>query len=178
MLLFQFRKSAILLFKKYGIHFCYLMGVFLLSERFTRIEVLAYCLLFRVHLSLVIAKMQLLNLFSVEFRSYVDFYTFYGVRTITAKKHIHELSPTMLSINRAIFLLFLQASCSLSSARTVYSNQRTDHDYHRFIFRPFLTSLSQYSALIYLDASRSAIVQSTQHCLFCSVLILFSDAFR
>ena len=88
--------------------------------------------------------------------------TVYGVRTIIAKKHIHIITPTMLAINRAIFLLIFSLifltilGQSIRIPTTALINIAIGS-----FFGPFLTSIGQYSALKYIEASRAAIVQST-----------------
>ncbi|MFH0761359.1 MAG: DMT family transporter [Bacteroidota bacterium] len=88
--------------------------------------------------------------------------TFYAIRTILAKKFIHTISPTQLAINRAIFL------CTLATILLVISGQSIRIPKSALIsiligsfLGPFLTSISQYSALKYIEASRAAIIQST-----------------
>ncbi len=88
--------------------------------------------------------------------------SFYAVRTILAKKHIRDISPVVLAINRAVFLLMF-ALIFMISGRLNFLIPT-----HAFInilagsfVGPFLTSIFQYSALRYIPASRSAIVQST-----------------
>lgn len=88
--------------------------------------------------------------------------SFYAVRTITAKKHIREISPVVLAINRAIFLV-LFALVFMIAGRYMFKIPT-----HAFFYilagsfvGPFLTSIFQYSALRFIEASRAAIVQST-----------------
>lgn len=88
--------------------------------------------------------------------------SFYAVRTITAKKHIREISPVVLAINRAIFLV-LFALVFMIAGRYTFKIPT-----HAFLYilagsfvGPFLTSIFQYSALRFIEASRAAIVQST-----------------
>lgn len=88
--------------------------------------------------------------------------SFYAVRTITAKKHIRKISPVVLAINRAIFLL-LFALIFMFTGR--YSLKIPAHTFAYIMagsfVGPFLTSIFQYSALRYIEASKTAIVQST-----------------
>jgi drug/metabolite transporter (DMT)-like permease len=88
--------------------------------------------------------------------------SFYAVRTITAKKHIREISPVVLAINRAVFLVLF------ALAFMIAGRQSFKIPTHAFLYilagsfvGPFLTSIFQYSALRYIEASRAAIVQST-----------------
>jgi drug/metabolite transporter (DMT)-like permease len=143
--------------------FVTLMGVLLLKERFTFIEA--------VGIILTIAGVMVLSY--RKDMSFQGFLTgpaglmlistvFYGMRTITAKNHIQVVTPTMLAINRAIFLLvfsvvmLLVLSQGLSIPRKALLNITIGS-----FLGPFLTSYGQYSALKYIEASRSAIIQST-----------------
>lgn len=88
--------------------------------------------------------------------------SFYAVRTITAKKHIREISPVVLAINRAIFLLLFALIFMITGRHTFIIPT------HAFLYilagsfvGPFLTSIFQYSALRFIEASKAAIVQST-----------------
>jgi drug/metabolite transporter (DMT)-like permease len=88
--------------------------------------------------------------------------SFYAVRTITAKKHIREISPVVLAINRSIFLALFALVFMIAEKHTFKIPT------HTFLYilagsfvGPFLTSIFQYSALKFIEASRAAIVQST-----------------
>jgi len=88
--------------------------------------------------------------------------SFYAVRTTLAKKHIREISPVVLAINRAVFLLltalilmFVEGfsfKIPFSALAWIIAGA---------FIGPFLTSIFQYSALRYIEASRAAIVQSS-----------------
>jgi len=143
--------------------FVTLLGVFMLGERFVPMEILGILLTFTG--AFVISYQKDASIYSYLSGSsglMLLSTMFYGARTITAKKHIHTITPTMLAINRAIFLLifagillkildqsiFIPASALINIAIGSF-------------FGPFLTSIGQYSALKYIDASRAAIIQST-----------------
>jgi drug/metabolite transporter (DMT)-like permease len=88
--------------------------------------------------------------------------SFYAARTITAKKHIREISPVVLAINRAIFLLLFALAFMIAGK---YTFKIPAHAFINIVagsfVGPFLTSIFQYSALRYIEASKTAIVQST-----------------
>jgi drug/metabolite transporter (DMT)-like permease len=87
---------------------------------------------------------------------------FYGFRTILAKKHIKQVGPTLLALNRAFFLLTL-AMILILSFRESFIIPRTAliNIAIGSFFGPFLTSITQYSALKYIEASKAAIIQSS-----------------
>jgi len=87
---------------------------------------------------------------------------FYAIRTIIVKKNIITISPTMLALNRAVFILIF------SLIILSFLNQSLLIPFTAFInialgsfFGPFMTSITQYSALKYIEASKGAIIQST-----------------
>lgn len=88
--------------------------------------------------------------------------SFYAARTILAKKHIVEISPVVLALNRAIFLLVFATVFMFAFGFSFLIPLKP----LLFIITgsfvgPFLTSIFQYSALRYVEASRAAVVQST-----------------
>ena len=143
--------------------FVTLMGVFLLRERFTRVEATGVLLTFTGALVISYHK-------DATFASYLTGTSglmlvstvFYGFRTILAKNNIHVLTPTILAINRAVFLLIfsLIMLVILGQGLAIPGKALLNIAIGSF-FGPFLTSIGQYSALKYIEASRSAIIQST-----------------
>jgi drug/metabolite transporter (DMT)-like permease len=88
--------------------------------------------------------------------------TFYAVRTIIAKKYIRTITPTMLAINRAIFLLTLASVLMIVNGQSLkIPNSALVNIIIGSFLGPFLTSIGQYTALKYIEASRAAIIQST-----------------
>lgn len=143
--------------------FVTLMGVVLLHERFTRIEILAVILTIAGALTISYQKGSTLESFFTGSSGFMLVATiFYGVRTIIVKKNIEIITPTMLAINRSIFL-FVFALAML----VIYKQGLSIPTYALIMILlgsfagPFLTSLSQYNALKYIEASRTAIIQST-----------------
>ena len=87
---------------------------------------------------------------------------FFAIRTITVKKHIGEISPVVLAINRSIFLFLVALIFILITRETLFIPRTAVFNILAGSFvGPFLTSIFQYSALRYIPASRAAIVQST-----------------
>jgi len=142
--------------------FVTLMGIWLLSERFGKAARLG-------------ALFTLAGAFMISFRStsVEHFFTgvsglmllstsFYAARTILAKKHIREISPVVLALNRAFFLLIFATVFMLVLRRSFVIPVYTFFLIAAGSFvGPFLTSIFQYSALRFIEASRAAIVQST-----------------
>jgi drug/metabolite transporter (DMT)-like permease len=143
--------------------FVTLMGVFLLGERFTAIEVTGVILTFSGAMVISYQKGAALESYFTGSTGLMLISTiFYGARTITAKNHIQTITPIMLALNRAVFLLIFAVMMLLifGQGLAIPSSALVNIAIGSF-FGPFLTSLGQYSALKYLEASRSAIIQST-----------------
>ncbi len=143
--------------------FVTLMGVFLLKEKFRLIEVFGILLTFIGVLVISHTKTESIKTYFTSSAGLMLISTiFYGIRTITVKIHIQKITPTILAISRAIFLLtasFIMLKI-LGQDLKIPTKALINIGIGSFL-GPFLTSLSQYNALKYLEASRSAIIQST-----------------
>jgi drug/metabolite transporter (DMT)-like permease len=143
--------------------FVALMGVVLLGERFVKLEFLGVILtIFGVLIISYNKDATFASFITGTSGLMVVSTVFYAIRTITAKKHIDTVTPIMLAINRAIFLFIFAAiflfalNQSLIISRYAFFNILIGS-----FLGPFLTSLGQYNALKHIEASRSAIFQST-----------------
>jgi drug/metabolite transporter (DMT)-like permease len=143
--------------------FVTLLGVILLSERFVIIEIVGVVLTFSGAMVISYQEGAGLKDYLTGSSGLMMISTvFYAARTLTAKNHIHTITPVMLAINRSVFLfvfaliilLFMNQGFSIPGRALAYIAAGS-------FFGPFLTSLGQYSALKYIEASRSAIIQST-----------------
>lgn len=142
--------------------FVTLLGILLLSERFGNYA--------KAGAMLTLAGAFIINSNQTSFTEFLTgasglmlvSTSFYAVRTTLAKKHIREIRPVVLAINRAVFLLLfatvfmfakgLSFKIPLSAFAWIAAGS---------FVGPFLTSIFQYSALRFIEASRAAIVQST-----------------
>lgn len=143
--------------------FVTLFGVFLLKERFRGLEIIGVLLTFTGAFVISYHRGGSLASYLTGSSGLMIICTsFYAVRTILAKKYIKTITPTMLAINRAIYLLLLASVLltitgqSLKIPTTALLNILIGS-----FMGPFLTSIGQYSALKYIEASRAAIIQST-----------------
>lgn len=143
--------------------FVTLMGISLLGEKFSGIQRIGVLLTFAGAFVVGFKPGATLQNFLSEGTGLMLISTvFYGFRTIMAKKHIRQVSPTMLAINRAVFLfLFALILLRAMGESFVISHKALINIAIGSFFGPFLTSISQYSALRYIEASKSAIIQSS-----------------
>lgn len=143
--------------------FVTLLGVLLLSERFKGMEIAGILLTFTGALVISYHKGASLGSYLTGTSGLMIICTsFYAIRTILAKKFIHVITPTMLAINRAIFLLLLASTLLLINKQNLRIPSQAFFNIMIGSFMgPFLTSIGQYSALKYIEASRAAIIQSS-----------------
>ena len=142
--------------------FVTLLGILLLSERFGNYA--------RAGALLTLAGAFIINSNQTSFTEFLTgasglmliSTSFYAVRTTLAKKHIREIRPVVLAINRAVFLLMFATVFMFAKGFSFVIPLSA------FVWiaagsfvGPFLTSIFQYSALRFIEASRAAIVQST-----------------
>lgn len=143
--------------------FVTLLGVFLLHEKLSRKEAAGAVLTFLGALVISYNKGASPGSYFTGTSGLMLVSTiFYGFRTIMVKRNIHHFSPTVLAINRAFFLL------AFSLIMLVLLKHGMIIPWKAFIniaigsfLGPFITSIGQYSALKYIEATRLAIIQST-----------------
>lgn len=88
---------------------------------------------------------------------------FMAVGLITARMYIKKLDPGLLSLNRSLFLfifattLMLSLGQSFEISKTALFNVAIGS-----LVGPFLTAMSNYTALKYIEASKSSIIQSSK----------------
>ncbi|MBE0637673.1 MAG: DMT family transporter [Bacteroidales bacterium] len=143
--------------------FLTLFGVFLLKERFSTGELVGVVLTFTGAFVISFQKGASIQDYLSGTSGLMLISTiFYGVRTTIAKKNIFTITPTMLAVNRAVFLLITSFFLLkiLGQSIRIPSSALINIAIGSFL-GPFLTSFSQYSALKYIEASRASIIQST-----------------
>jgi drug/metabolite transporter (DMT)-like permease len=142
--------------------FISLLGMILLSERYSRLSGTGALLVLSGAFLVGLKTGNLKGLLSTTSALMLLSTSFYAIRTILAKKHIKEIGPVMLAINRAIFLLlFASLFLILNNDSLLIPGKAFLNILAGSFVGPFLTSVFQYSALSYIEASRAAIVQST-----------------
>jgi drug/metabolite transporter (DMT)-like permease len=143
--------------------FVTLLGVYLLGEKFGRREIAGILMTFTGVLVISFQK-------NASFGDYLHGSSglmlvstaFYALRTLGAKKNIEDVTPSALAINRALFLLaFALISLLVMRQSWIIPQKALLNIAIGSFFGPFLTSIGQYSALKYFEASRTAIIQST-----------------
>lgn len=88
---------------------------------------------------------------------------FSSISIVTAKSRIRDIHPGILTLNRVVFLFVFAVTAilirreSLSVSGTAILNMAIGS-----LMGPFLTGLTMYSALKYIEASRTMIIQATR----------------
>ena len=88
---------------------------------------------------------------------------FSSISIITAKSRIKEIHPGILTLNRVVYLLISALGAMLIRHESfAISGRATFNLAAGSLVGPFLTGFAQYSALRYIEASRSMIIQATR----------------
>jgi drug/metabolite transporter (DMT)-like permease len=86
-----------------------------------------------------------------------------SISIVTAKSRITSIHPGILTLNRVIFLfLFGLAGMIVKQESFAVSGRALMNMGIGALLGPFLTGFAQYSALRYIEASRTMIIQSTR----------------
>jgi drug/metabolite transporter (DMT)-like permease len=88
---------------------------------------------------------------------------FSSISIVTAKSRIRDIHPGILTLNRVVFLFaFAVAAMLIRRESFSISGTATLNMAIGSLMGPFLTGLAQYSALKYIEASRTMIIQATR----------------
>jgi drug/metabolite transporter (DMT)-like permease len=141
-----------------------LLGVFILKERFSGIEITG--ILLAIGGSFIIAYHPGSE-HKAEFNKAILLMLVtsicYSLSTIISKKYIHEVSPAIFTLSRVVFLwvasivyMVIIGSSPLIESRALI------HIVVGSFLGPFLATFSAYSALKYIEASRSSVLSSSK----------------
>jgi len=87
---------------------------------------------------------------------------FYAIRTIWSKMVIQKITPLALNLNKVVFLFRTSAiALSVLGKSLVIPTGALINILIGSFLGPFYTSFAQFSALKYIDASRTALIQGT-----------------
>ncbi|MBW6489557.1 MAG: DMT family transporter [Lentimicrobium sp.] len=157
--------------------FVTLLGIWLLSERFSKTTGIGALLILTGAFIISFQNAGLSGFMSSTAALMLISTSFYAIRTLLVKKNIGELRPVVLALNRAIFILIVAILFVVITKESIIISKSAFLNILAGSFvGPFLTSIFQYSALRYTQASRTVIIQSTTG-LFVIIgsLIMFSS---
>ena len=88
---------------------------------------------------------------------------FQAVALIISRMYIKKLDPGLLSLNRSLFLFIFATILMLSLGESFEISRKALFNVAiGSLVGPFLTAMSNYTALKYIEASKSSIVQSSK----------------
>lgn len=160
-------------FSNIGPIYIAILSVIFLRERFTIVETLGILVTFTGAVVINYGISSLKEIFEAGTGYMVTAYLIYSINTIIIKKNIDKLDPTILSLNRVLFLftfgfIYLLVSgdsfaISTSSAITMIAGS---------FFGPFLSVIASYIAFQHIEATKYSLVQTTR-----SILVLVISYF-
>ncbi len=141
-----------------------IMGIFILKEKFKSFEIVGIIL--AILGALIIG-------FQPGTEVPEDFYSalvlilvsglFFAISTILSKKHIKQISASVLTLNRALFLFIGSILFLVFSKQTlVISTEAFLYISVGSLLGPFLAALAGYAALKYIEASRVSVLGSSK----------------
>jgi len=155
------------------------LGILILHERFNRIEVIGMILTLG---GTFIISYQLNTQFSQLFIPGTEYILIsgllYAVATIIAKSNIKNINPSILSLNRAIYLFVFSILSLLIQQESLHiSGSAFLNIFLGSILGPFLTAVASYTALRYIEASKATIVVSSRNVFVLTGAYLFFEVF-
>jgi uncharacterized membrane protein len=88
---------------------------------------------------------------------------FSSISIITAKSRIRDIHPGILTMNRVVFLFVFATSAMIIRQESFHIPGKAAFNMAvGSLLGPFLTGFAQYSALRFIEASRTMIIQSTR----------------
>ena len=144
--------------------FVTLFGIRYLGERFTTAEAIGILLTIGgVVLITYTRDMTIAQFFGNGSGWILVSSLFLSTSIVFAKKHIKKLHPSILTINRVVFLFtFAVIAVLVRQESLAVPGSAIFNTIAGSILGPFLTGLAQYSALKFIEASRTMIIQATR----------------
>jgi drug/metabolite transporter (DMT)-like permease len=88
---------------------------------------------------------------------------FSSISIVTAKSRIRDIHPGILTLNRVLFIfIFALGAMLIRQESFVITRRAATNMAIGSLLGPFLTGFAQYSALRYIEASRTMIIQATR----------------
>jgi drug/metabolite transporter (DMT)-like permease len=144
--------------------FVTLFGIRFLGERFNTIEAIGILLT----ISGVVMITYTRNITIAEFFGNGSGWIllsslFLSISIVFAKKNIKKLHPSILAVNRVVFLFtFAIIAVVVRQESLAVPGSAIFNTIAGSFLGPFLTALAQYSSLKYIEASRTMIIQATR----------------
>lgn len=144
--------------------FVTLLGITFLKERFNFVEAIGIVLTLTGAVIISYTGQKSIKEILVDGTGYMILSSlFLSVSIIVAKYRIGRIDPSILMINRIVYMLFFAILLTLFLDKPLTISSRALFNIAMgSLLGPFMTGLAQYSALKYIEASRTMIIQSTR----------------
>ncbi len=144
--------------------FVTILGILFLKERFNRIEIIGFVLALSGAFIISFQGGGALSEIFIRGTGLVLLSSFiFSFAFVLAKKSVARINAPILSINRVLFLFVFSAILVLvKDVSLAISWKGLYNIILGSLLGPFLTALTQYSAIKYLEASRVSIIQSSK----------------
>jgi drug/metabolite transporter (DMT)-like permease len=144
--------------------FVTLFGIRYLGERFTTVEAIGILLTIGGVVMITYTRdMTIAQFFGNGSGWILVSSLFLSTSIVFSKKHIKKLHPSILTINRVVFLFtFAVIAVLIRQENLAVPGSAIFNIIAGSILGPFLTGLAQYSALKFIEASRTMIIQATR----------------
>jgi len=141
-----------------------IFGVLILKERFNKIEItgifltIAGAMIISFNPGFEIAENFTKGLVFILISNLL-----YAISTIISKKNIHKINPAILSLNRVIYLFIVSLiAVFVTNSNVIISFTTLKYISAGALLGPFLAALAGYTAIQYIEASRSAVIGSSK----------------
>lgn len=144
--------------------FVTLLGISFLKERFNFIEGIGILLTLTGALLISYTGQNKLSEIFIEGTGYIILSSFFlSLSIILAKSRIAQLNASILMINRIAYLFFFALFLVILTGKSIQISGITLFNIAAgSVLGPFMTALAQFSALKYIEASRTMIIQATR----------------
>jgi drug/metabolite transporter (DMT)-like permease len=144
--------------------FVTILGIRFLGERFNAVEAIGIILTISGVILITYTRDTTIKEFFGKGSGWILVSSvFSSISIVTAKSRIKDINPGILTLNRVVFLfVFAVAAMIIKQESFVISGRAALNMGIGSLLGPFLTGFAQYSALRYIEASRTMIIQSTR----------------
>jgi drug/metabolite transporter (DMT)-like permease len=144
--------------------FVTILGIRFLGERFNAVEAIGIILTISGVILITYTRDTTIKEFFGKGSGWILVSSvFSSISIVTAKSRIKDINPGILTMNRVVFLfVFAVAAMIIKQESFVISGRAALNMGIGSLLGPFLTGFAQYSALRYIEASRTMIIQSTR----------------
>jgi drug/metabolite transporter (DMT)-like permease len=144
--------------------FVTILGIRFLGERFNLVEAIGMILTIAGVILITYTRNTTLAEFFGKGSGWILVSSvFSSISIVTAKSRIRDIHPGILTLNRVLFIFIVALGAMLIRQESFVITKRAAMNMAiGSLLGPFLTGFAQYSALRYIEASRTMIIQATR----------------